>query len=130
MRISDWSSDVCSSDLRESEPVGDAAGERLPAFGTDRATAVGVGCAHVIPPEAKRRSRDRGLALLVLEGAEKLLDRTGSRRRRRVRLVAVVVAHPLHLVPHVSLIAAFRQDRKRTRLNSSPSCASRMPSPA
>src|SRR3546814_2647946 len=62
---------------RESEPVGDAAGERLPAFGTDRATAVGVGCAHVIPPEAKRRSRDRGLALLVLEGAEKLLDRTG-----------------------------------------------------
>src|SRR3546814_10019813 len=104
MRISDWSSDVCSSDLRESEPVGDAAGERLPAFGTDRATAVGVGCAHVIPPEAKRRSRDRGLALLVLEGAEKLLDRTGSRRRRRVRLVAVVVAHP---------------DRKRTRLNSS-----------
>src|SRR3546814_5756702 len=39
---------------RESEPVGDAAGERLPAFGTGRATAVGVGCAHVIPPEAKR----------------------------------------------------------------------------
>src|SRR3546814_11984065 len=96
MRISDWSSDVCSSDL--------------PAFGTDRATAVGVGCAHVIPPEAKRRSRDRGLALLVLEGAEKLLDRTGSRRRRRVRLVAVVVAHPLHLVLHVSLIAAFRPE--------------------
>src|SRR3546814_15840392 len=48
-----------------SEPGGDAAGGRLPAFGTDRATAVGVGCAHVIPPEAKRRSRDRGLALLV-----------------------------------------------------------------
>src|SRR3546814_16832737 len=77
-------------------------------FRSDRATAVGVGCAHVIPPEAKRRSRDRGLALLVLEGADKLLDRTGSRRRRRVRLVAVVVAHPLHLVLHVSLIADFR----------------------
>src|SRR3546814_13776346 len=116
MRISDWSSDVCSSDLRESEPVGDAAGERLPAFGTDRATAVGVGCAHVIPPEAKRRSRDRGLALLVLEGAEKLLDRTGSRRRRRVRLVAVVAAHPLHLVLHVSLIAAFRHGVERGKM--------------
>src|SRR3546814_18450413 len=75
---------------RESEPVGDAAGERLPAFGTARATAVGVGCAHVIPPEAKRRSRDRGLALLVLAGDEKLLDRNGSRRRRRAPLVPAV----------------------------------------
>src|SRR3546814_18612104 len=66
---------------RESEPVGDAAGERLPAFGTDRATAGGVGCAHVIPPEAKRRSRDRGLALLVLErSVERMVGRECVRK--------------------------------------------------
>src|SRR3546814_6840663 len=109
MRISDWSSDVCSSDLLEAET---------------------------------REDRQAGAALDVQhEGLGKILDAD-----RRAALVAFLagIAHVTSYLQHRGdeklgvggvrivqhLVGEPALDRKSTRLNSSHSCASRMPTSA
>src|SRR3546814_1845946 len=103
MRISDWSSDVCSSDL-----------ERRIA----EVAAADVNAAAALGPEVAHRGGDGR------EGVQ--------------RIAELVEAERLHVVLQIGRLARrvrFREgtelaDRKSTRLNSSHSCASRMPSSA
>src|SRR3546814_4704750 len=65
MRISDWSSDVCSSDLREVRPVTRLGGER------EAADLGGVGFAEIIPqalPGFQRVDRHGAVAGLIRIG--------------------------------------------------------------
>src|SRR3546814_10015442 len=101
MRISDWSSDVCSSDL----PL-NLDGSESPMSQSSRAFA--------------RNLADLGLPVLLWDErwstqavTRTLIDADASRARRCVL---------------VDKLAA--RDRKSTRLNSSHQCASRMPSSA
>src|SRR3546814_8352184 len=101
MRISDWSSDVCSSDLR----LGTEQYRTRPAPALrDNA---GVRALH------RRSLRERSLR-------HRRLHPGGRRRGRRSLLRGGGAA----------ILLAARKDRKSTRLNSSHSCASRMPSSA
>src|SRR3546814_7928316 len=98
MRISDWSSDVCSSDLRRDQPV-----EGAPAPARHRAfvggTADAIDDLMALPPEIKHlRDKLRRVLQVAIE-----LNRAIARRR----LVGG---------EQRALIAA---DRKSTRLNSS-----------
>src|SRR3546814_8625050 len=124
MRISDWSSDVCSSDL-----VGKQADARLrgpsvsgrPAI-EEEAQAPGGHSWKRLGAEQKRR-------LLAAEPAQH-----GEWRRRRVPRVAEAegdqaAVRPRGAQPRIRL-ALENRDRKSTRLNSSHYCASRMPSSA
>src|SRR3546814_4817553 len=101
MRISDWSSDVCSSDLCTRYPR--AAGRERGSYrpGARRCEPVGM----IIPPGP--------LKVMV---ATKPVD-----LRKGAVSLAALVEHELGLK---------HSDRKSTRLNSSNSCASRMPSSA
>src|SRR3546814_2028856 len=116
MRISDWSSDVCSSDLamglpdirypdgREIAPQLDMR-EQFELF-------AGVRPVKILPgaPACLADPRARALDfVLIRESTEGLFAGRGTTRFEG---------------------PADRPDRKRTRLNSSHSCASRMPSPA
>src|SRR3546814_10481680 len=105
MRISDWSSDVCSSDLLEILGLVDR-------FAVGLHDAIG-GAQHQLA---------HADALEVEVVADHL-----DRRRHHVG--------ELHLADAQSAAAAGRaepaeKDRKSTRLKSSPYCASRMPSSA
>src|SRR3546814_7097013 len=114
MRISDWSSDVCSSDLvrEESDPPESL---RL-ALRAQRLT--GQIESHQLLVLA-RRDPDFGVnnVCLAAKGNEKIIavHRPGVRRvsvdghGQRMEAIAI-------------------EDRKSTRLNSSPYCASRLPS--
>src|SRR3546814_3890835 len=117
MRISDWSSDVCSSDL--------GAGSLAALFGHgDECVQQRIGAA-----------RRTVYPLLAQSSAE---PRTTGTLAGRVEHGGVGHAGPLddrargfqgHL-GSVPASAAAAGDRKSTRLNSSHSCASRMPSSA
>src|SRR3546814_3937258 len=111
MRISDWSSDVCSSDLARPKidltPIeAQCLAEARTAAHTEAVRGAKVICA--LPLEGK-----------ILLGGHP--DDAGLRDRRQfeVRMVAP-------LAPG----GVMQDDRKSTRLNSSHSCASRMPSSA
>src|SRR3546814_10685577 len=98
MRISDWSSDVCSSDLRDSVTTvaklnRGAQHDFLFAFGEDDALGIVA----------------RGFI--------------GERENRRGRVEP-------RAQPGAIFAQILDRDRKSTRLNSSHSCASRMPSSA
>src|SRR3546814_7341536 len=108
MRISDWSSDVCSSDLSV-DVDGDAGAFEL-------GEAVGGLGVH------------RGGLGLVLGALGLELGDVGRRGRHCLALGHEVVAAVTGL--DVDLVAQVAADRKSTRLNSSHSCASRMPSSA
>src|SRR3546814_9960157 len=105
MRISDWSSDVCSSDLFRPSRLGEQRGKignsdaALLLLGTDidldEARGPTPGLVH--PPRERGDERDA-------------IDRM-DRIEQRHRLVGIV----------------RMEDRKSTRLNSSHSCASSMP---
>src|SRR3546814_4839865 len=97
MRISDWSSDVCSSDLR------------LCCRGPQRNHDV-AGCLNGPTHPGANRER-RGLL--------------SARHEEPDTLVAALVGDALQRARHL-----WVRDRKSTRLNSSHSCASRMPSSA
>src|SRR3546814_1351628 len=112
MRISDWSSDVCSSDL----PAG-LGGRHLGERQVDRAR-VAIGNAV----------EDREIALLDLaplelpgEAAVRLRI---AREQQTARGVTVEPMYGKRPAPDTET------ERKRTRLNSSHSCAARMPSSA
>src|SRR3546814_9989668 len=128
MRISDWSSDVCSSDLHlqghlvhRPVPRGDQAAH------TDRLVD-DVLVAGVVT--------QRMLELEVLEHGDERLDvpesgaglGAGRQRDRRPHLLTDRLCHLVG-----AALVNFRQllqDRKSTRLNSSHSCAPRKPSSA
>src|SRR3546814_10050494 len=104
MRISDWSSDVCSSDLNAALDLG--GGSRI-GFGV------------------------LGARQFCDDGVEHLLVADQGGQHDRV-LPANAHVGAGEVPQHIDLGAADgkRLDRKSTRLNSSHSCASRMPSSA
>src|SRR3546814_8331811 len=108
MRISDWSSDVCSSDLMQHEAA--------PRF--DRTAAQDGSIRNVagLDVEALQQIVQADAVDLVADGDSQ-------------RSVLVMDAHGDDgmIEPHV-LHSRQGEDRKSTRLNSSHSCASRMPS--
>src|SRR3546814_6284936 len=123
MRISDWSSDVCSSDLYRDHLAGGGLAFE-PWAG--QAPARVAGYRHVRENRTPRFPEEVIAALLAwslryvtvfaddILAARRELDRLEARRDR---LVAADSGLP-------------DADRKSTRLNSSHSCASRMPSSA
>src|SRR3546814_6493829 len=148
MRISDWSSDVCSSDLAI-----------LPG-GIDILEARGRDAGLVEPDEA-----EDGVLHTLVEDAARQCDRADGMAQQQVRVAAlfgfevgvetilveaaVAVERALEQLAHGRKASRggeaefgdpiaregvaqreFGADRKSTRLNSSHSCASRMPSSA
>src|SRR3546814_5604261 len=115
MRISDWSSDVCSSDLIE------------------QARSAAINAANAL--QGDRIKRERSISApkytigragtLVAEEAIQLHGRMGMTWELPVSHFAkrlTLIGHQLGVEDH--------QDRQSTRLNSSHSCAARMTSSA
>src|SRR3546814_4593973 len=123
MRMSDWSSDVCSSDLGDVEPVHFLAGRA----GLDR---------H------QRLSQHLGCVLLhLVDRLRQAHAALGVRGRTDELALAATTCMDLRLDDikrHGEFFGSGSRlfsgeggiDRKSTRLNSSHSCASRMPSSA
>src|SRR3546814_5277671 len=110
MRISDWSSDVCSSDLDRAGRPGIDLGLEVIDIGL---IAHRIGMTFGI-------GRDRNLERMPL--LQPRNERGGILIAARMRLEACAFAR--------RITAKRDEDRKSTRLNSSHSCASRMPSSA
>src|SRR3546814_6022922 len=112
MRISDWSSDVCSSDLRRFRPRERAVD---PIMRLDRIGQLGV---LVLRGEAVVDD-------LLVRGVLLELGRGFAQIRR----IPEALPDALGLVHDLLLFEQLgeQEDRKSTRLNSSPECASRMP---
>src|SRR3546814_6596426 len=109
MRISDWSSDVCSSDLR------------YPAVAILAITVLDGGPGDAVGGFLLPRVADMALPGGIEGGAENLLRMLRQMVADRIRQIAVAA------VGHVCLlrsrcgaaVAARGRDRKSTRLNSS-----------
>src|SRR3546814_7552574 len=112
MRISEWSSDVCSSDLIHIWEA-DRPERPWPRAGADGRT--------IRPQRAHPLSAAEAIAAMDAAGVDKaiLVPPSWEGDRNDVALAAVA-AHPGRF--------AVMGDRKSTRLNSSHSCANRMPS--
>src|SRR3546814_19725623 len=100
MRISDWSSDVCSSDLPDAVPAGKYAKAALTALGVWSSVA-----ARLAPAENVRAAMalvERGAAPLGIVYA------TDARASRRVRVVGVFPppSHPPIRYPVALLVAS------------------------
>src|SRR3546814_8223809 len=109
MRISDWSSDVCSSDLPSACPGCDAEGTLAACGpGVERLAEE----ARVLFPQARQAMMTSD----TLTGPESA-----------AALVRAVQARSIDLLIGTQIVA---KDRKSTRLNSSHKCAYRMPSSA
>src|SRR3546814_6694013 len=147
MRISDCSLDVCSSDLLTypSEPFGDSTYVNGPIQAdlwlrptTDEAL-VSVAVSDVAPD-----GTSRGLTNGLLSASHRAVDPERSRMLDgqsvqpwhpfgSVDVLPVVPGEAIHVPVEVfptSAVIRPGQDRKRTRLNSRHSCASRMTSSA
>src|SRR3546814_10065298 len=109
MRISDWSSDVCSSDL-----------------GTRVITAREAARLHSIPDWVQLSKTKIWAYRQIGNSVPPLLGRAVA--RSIMNAAGLAPAAPVDVVPLGD--EALLQDRKSTRLNSSHSCASRMPSSA
>src|SRR3546814_10390400 len=134
MRISDWSSDVCSSDLRIAPPVGDDAVEMAQAV-QQNCRLDGIKPRHHAPFDDRIAIRQPVVAepaqpfgqCLIAGGDEagiahgvQVLERMGRKGAGMPeRAGMTVVETRTH-----GLGGGLDQDRKRTRLNSSPICAS------
>src|SRR3546814_3684263 len=103
MRISDWSSDVCSSDLPDGDRVVAQAHQDLWTGADDGEAA-----------QVDEEEEGRGV-----QPAQRAIEREGRQPERQRQALR---QHDLKDVAG--------QDRKSTRLNSSHYCASRMPSSA
>src|SRR3546814_2727133 len=97
MRISDWSSDVCSSDLIVLQPLADALHHQAHRLAGDGGEALYP--QHAVGGDDRAQAFQQGLGVLRL--AER--DREGG------EVVVVVLA----------AFVVVRPDRKSTRLNSS-----------
>src|SRR3546814_4841178 len=112
MRISDWSSDVCSSDLW-------TASESAPAFRLKLAPV-----RLNVPP------RTCQCATAITEAPAAAIV-VGDHRVEPIHVVIAVVVDSRLRTIHADVFGqAIPKDRKSTRLNSSHSCATRMPSSA
>src|SRR3546814_2174950 len=122
MRISDWSSDVCSSDLR----LGTFRQIRDAVF--DRVVGEQLGVQRVRHAVAVRRAgRILRIAEQMVLIERRAVDLGGGEIHFAGLYVRVTQLGDL-LVGRRRVVVAT--DRKSTRLNSSHSCASRMPSSA
>src|SRR3546814_6737282 len=115
MRISDWSSDVCSSDLLSLKDVA------ATAEWTERLGGISLAPGHVRVPFGARVETLAGFA----EGGWWVQDLAASLPARVLGARAGDRVLDLCAAPGGKTI-----DRKSKRLNSSPSCAYRMPPPA
>src|SRR3546814_2116158 len=116
MRISDWSSDVCSSDLFETAVAWKAAIER-----DTGPAALALSRQNLdAQPRSEQQQADAERGGYVLwepkSAPEAVIIATGSEVQLAVKAAAQ--------------LADKGRGRKRTRLNSSHQCASRMPSSA
>src|SRR3546814_1938514 len=133
MRISDWSSDVCSSDLPRDEHVEDRADAREHEHRAerelDRLGDRGDGGEHFhdVAHDASKRA---GCNPARIAGVSIMIDYLTDPDRGVVELT---VDGPLTKEDYDRIVAEIddaigRLDWKRTRLNSSHKCASRMQS--
>src|SRR3546814_7695677 len=113
MRISDWSSDVCSSDLTRPVLVEIQALLSPSPPGSPRRAVVGWDSSRLAMILAVLEAR----CGLALAGHDVYLNVAGGLR----------ISEP---AADLAVAAALVSDRKSTRLNSSHYCASRMPSSA
>src|SRR3546814_9748769 len=105
MRISDWSSDVCSSDLREIERGEVCISQHL--------------VPHIRKPLPWLAGSVRGHRRYALDaGIEIHLWRVGTGAHRHVHRM-IHFLHAAHVHPHVLHGSKWQLDRKSTRLNSS-----------
>src|SRR3546814_9302308 len=110
MRISDWSSDVCSSDLFLPKPV-------------DRFIAIGAFL------EVGLRMHDwQTVAAIILTGDLAITENLTGSPGAAVRMDPMFIGPVIVVTKNAVLFPMIAQDRKSTRLNSSYSCAYRMPS--
>src|SRR3546814_8205345 len=130
MRISDWSADVCSSDLRGAQFV---AGGGFAAFGERHGGAQRIGlrlglfglAARLVRFVGEHQRREQQLAHLgaALDAAGFFVDQ----RRELDKLLLLPVGAMDVIGPSGYGQANVSQDRKSTRLHSSHYCAYRLP---
>src|SRR3546814_6967849 len=117
MRISDWSSDVCSSDLLEQVGLGRQHLYRYPhQFSGGQRQRISIARALALNPELI--ILDEPTSALDVSVQAQILNLLHDLQQQR-NLAYLFVTHNLSVV-----------DRKSTRLNSSHSCATRMQSSA
>src|SRR3546814_7650045 len=121
MRISDWSSDVCSSDLARGD-------------WTEKVEGIEAGADDYLAKPFQMGELVARVRGLVRRGAGKLspVIEIGRLRLDTVRMSASFDGAPARISPLEFRLLDYlaHQDRKSTRLNSSHYCASRMPSSA
>src|SRR3546814_1426331 len=124
MRISDWSSDVCSSDLFAYGPKNS---KQLLLFNHDPAEpGPPPALLGYYPPQGYRVTDAVWLGddrLMTLNRRVTIYDGFTA----KLAMVDISGLKPGKLV-HAEELATLRRDRKSTRLNSSHSCETRMPS--
>src|SRR3546814_3615529 len=153
MRISDWSSDVCSSDLISlaigdssetggSDPAGELIHRLVSARDSAETANAAAGRSRVALYRALSLAYDFYLVAVQHPAAyAALLDGAGLAVQARAPMTPVVkLVFGIHYdktrLTEFSAVLSYaarngvNADRKSTRLNSSHSCASRMPSSA
>src|SRR3546814_5427732 len=121
MRISDWSSDVCSSDLILSTAGQAETALALQAQVPHRTAGTFAHAAMHTPVEVS----DRAVAYADAIEADCLVAIGGGSTTGLGKAIALRTDLPQIVIP-----TTYAGDRKSTRLNSSPSCASRTPASA
>src|SRR3546814_2532836 len=130
MRISDWSSDVCSSDLAASDTMNGAVAGVLIAALTEQfgGRSVSIMLAKVSAQQARiRDSAVSGEGRARIGGEDEWI---GFRFSTRYDTAFKTAAYPEITLGGVPGDERNMPDRKSTRLNSSHKCATRMPSSA
>src|SRR3546814_2141356 len=136
MRISDWSSDVCSSDLDHLPFYRQADIYARQGIRLDRATLgnwAGRACFHLQPIADHMATRLAAADRIFMDETTAPVLDPGRRRTKKGFFWAIASDDRGHSGADPPVVL-FRYapgrggDRKSTRLNSSPLCASRMPS--
>src|SRR3546814_7830171 len=105
MRISDWSSDVCSSDLKAEHRIGNKAVARQPRHqDSPSRTILSETCTAICPPRRPMRPRNIG---------------TTPQRSSILELGVAFSSSWLPSIHSSTLPRGISKDRKRKRLNSS-----------
>src|SRR3546814_3141958 len=126
MRISDWSSDVCSSDLKRCEengfPLSISPHQLRHTFAV-----------HMLALLIQQRLREAALPAGPVESYRLILGDPLQQVQRLLGHASLATTYIYldHIATRADTVdAAVEEDRKSTRLNSSHYCASRMPSSA